>query len=104
MAVTRKSVLTECLEYERELWKVTSKKYDTLEPAHGMEAQWEEQKEKCRILQELIQALESEPVRRELAEWQKEIITGNIVDYTKLIEEQADGYQAENRDDRPERE
>lgn len=74
--ITKKSVLIECLEYERELWRVASKNYDTLEPAKGMGEQWEEQKEKCRILQELIAALESEPVRRELAQWQKDVMDG----------------------------
>lgn len=74
--ITQKSVLMECLEYERGLWKLCSKKYDTLIPMDGMQEKWNEQKEKCRILQELIQAYESEPVRRAIAGWQREVMDG----------------------------
>ena len=70
--ITRKSVLLECLEYERGLWKLTSKNYDTLEPMKGMDKEFDEQREKCRILEDLIHAYESENVRKALAEWQQE--------------------------------
>ena len=71
--ITRKSVLIECLEYERGLWKLTSKNYDTLEPMKGMDKEFDEQREKCRILEDLIHAYESENVRKALAEWQQEV-------------------------------
>ena len=71
--ITRKSVLLECLEYERGLWKLCSKNYDTLEPMKGMDKEFDEQREKCRILEDLIHAYESEPVKRALATWQQEV-------------------------------
>ena len=95
--ITKKSVLIECLEYEREIWKMASKKYDTLEPMKGMETQWEEQRQKCEILQELIQALDSEPVRRELAQWQRDVMDGKIVDYTQKMEQA--GWTSEEKPD-----
>ena len=45
-----------------------------LEAWPGMEEIFAERREKCRLLQEMIQALESEPVRRSMAEWQQEIM------------------------------
>ena len=74
--INRKSVLLECLEYERGLWKLCSRNYDMLEPMKGMDDKFDEQKEKCRILQELIQAYDSEPVRAALADWQKDVMDG----------------------------
>lgn len=85
--ITKKSVLIECLEYEREIWKLSSKRYDTMEPMKGMEKEWEEQREKCRILQELIQALDSEPVRREMAQWQRDVMAGKIENITEKVAE-----------------
>lgn len=72
--ITRKSVLIECLEIQRQKWKMCSRKYDTLEPMKGMEQQWNEQKAKCGLLEDLIHAYESPPVRKALADWQKEIM------------------------------
>lgn len=72
--ITRKSVLTECLQIQREKWKMCSRKYDTLEPMKGMEQQWNEQKTKCGLLEDLIHAYESPPVREALANWQQEIM------------------------------
>ena len=72
--ITRRAVLLECLEIQREMWKICSKRYDTLEPKKGMENIWNEQREKCRILKELIRANESEPVRAALANWQQQVI------------------------------
>ena len=70
--VTKRSVLMECLEYERGLWKLTSKNYDTLVPMAGMEEEWNAQREKCEILADMIRALECERVRQVLGDWQKE--------------------------------
>ena len=78
--MTRREVLIECLELEREMWRISSKKYDTLEPMAGMEAAWEDYREKCRIIQEMIQALESETVRNALANWQMDIMAGKEPD------------------------
>ena len=71
--ITTRNVLLECLEYERDIWKRVSKKYG-LVPAEGLDEEWEAQRRKCEILQDLIQALESEPVRRSIAGWQRELM------------------------------
>ena len=76
--VNKLSVLKECLEYERDLWKLTSEKYNMLTPMKGMEDLFEEQKAKCMILQEMIQALQVESVKRALADWQKDIMDNGI--------------------------
>ena len=70
--ITRKSVLLECLSIMREEQRICSKGYNSLEPAKGMEEAWEQGRRKIQILQEIIQALDSEPVLRALANWQKE--------------------------------
>lgn len=76
MEITRKRVLSEALEREERIMRAYSKN------GRGLEAQrdcWEEfkrQQEKCRILREMIQALDSEPVRKALANWQKEVMDG----------------------------
>ena len=67
--ITRKSVLIECLQIMREELNICSSKYNGLEPKKGMEEAWEQAREKVRILQALIPALESEPVKKALAEW-----------------------------------
>ena len=72
--VNRRTVLMECLEYERDLWKLTSEGYDMRIPMKGMEDLFAEQRAKCEILQELIHSLESEQVRHVLANWQKEVM------------------------------
>ena len=71
---TKKSVLLECLEYERGLKKMCSKEHKGLTAMKGLEDKFQEQAEKCRILEDMIHALDSEPVRRAMADWQKEII------------------------------
>ena len=70
--ITRKSVLLECLSIMREEQRICSKGYNSLEPAKGMEEAWEQGRQKIQILQEIIQALDSEPVLRAMANWQKE--------------------------------
>ena len=74
MAVTRRTVLEECLEYERDLWKLCSKDYNMLLPMKGMEDKFDEQKEKCRILMELLQAIKNESVCQALAGWQMDVM------------------------------
>lgn len=70
--INKKSVLIECLEYERGLWKLCSEGYDTLTPMKGMEDKWQEQRQKCEILADMIRAIQCEIVEQALAEWQKE--------------------------------
>lgn len=74
--ITRRSVLLECLQ-EREMeMKGYSRDARGLISLMGYEELFEESREKCRILRELVQALESEPVRKMIANWQMEIMNG----------------------------
>lgn len=90
--ITKKSVLLECLEYERGLKKMCSKEYKGLTAMKGLEDKFQEQAEKCRILEDMIHALDSEPVRRAMADWQKEIIENGPPKEMKL-----DGGEPEMR-------
>lgn len=72
--ITRKSVLIECLSIMREELNVCSKKYNGLEPKEGMEEAWQQGRKKIEILEDLIHAYESEPVRKVIADWQKELM------------------------------
>lgn len=72
--ITRKSVLLECLSIMRQELAICSTNYNGLEPKKGMEEAWEQGRQKVKILQELIQAYDSEPVRSALAGWQKEVL------------------------------
>ena len=67
-------VMKEILEQEQRAWRICSKRYDTLEPAKGMESKWDVQRERCEVLREIIQAYESEPVRKAIAGWQEIIM------------------------------
>ena len=93
------SVLKECLEYERDLWKLCSKNYDRLEPMKGLEEQFAEQKAKCEILSDMIQALQNENVRRAMADWQKDLMEHGIQTELKFDEER---YPKEYLPDHPE--
>ena len=49
--------------------RMASKNRRGFEALEGLEEEFEERREKCRILRDMIQALESGPVRAALAEW-----------------------------------
>lgn len=70
--ITRKSVLIEALQIMREELDICSEGYNGLIPKKGMEEAWEQARRKVQIMQDLIHAYESEPVRKALADWQKE--------------------------------
>lgn len=53
-------------------------------PMPGLTEQFEQQRKKCELLREMIHALESEPVRRVMADWQKEVMEGKKIDVTVL--------------------
>lgn len=74
MGNTNKSVLLECLEYERGLKKMCSVDHEGRLPLQGMEDLFHDQAEKCQILQDMIHAMDSETVRRAIADWQKDIM------------------------------
>lgn len=107
--ITRKSVLIECLQIMREELDICSKKYNGLEPKEGMEEAWQQARQKVQILQELIQAYDSEPVRAALANWQREVMEKgpkplNIEDlimprrplFSQRQEAKQNGYTTEN--------
>ena len=71
--ITKKSVLLECLSIMRSELAVCSTNYNGLAPAKGMEEAWSQGRRKIQILEELIHAYDSEPVRKAIAEWQIEV-------------------------------
>jgi hypothetical protein len=74
MEVTRRSVLLEALRMNEDWLRMFSKGQQGLEPKKGSEKQFEEQQQKCDVLREMIRALESEPVRKAMADWQAELM------------------------------
>ena len=72
--ITRKSVLLECLEYERGILKLCSQNHEGRIAAKGEEDLFRDQQQKIRILQEMIHALDSESVRQAMADWQKDVM------------------------------
>ena len=69
--ITLKSTLQEALEIIREELRLSSAKYNCLEPARGMEESWAQALVKVRILEAHIHALDSEEVRKALYKWKK---------------------------------
>jgi len=82
--ITRRSVLIEALENQEAQLSRCSVEGKKLIPLPGMKDIFRAQLEKCRILREMIHALESEPVRRVMADWQKDMMNGQQVDITML--------------------
>ena len=74
MNVTRRGILKEYLEIEIAALKTVSKNQTMLEPKQGKEAQWEWRRKRCGLLRDMIQALETEPVRKAMSDWQKIIM------------------------------
>ena len=70
--INRRSVLIECLAIMREELQICSKNWNGLEPKEGMEEAWQQCRQKIEILKEMIQSLQSEPVRKAWADWQIE--------------------------------
>lgn len=74
--VTRRETLLDCLAYQRKRKLMASKRQMGFEALEGLEEEFDTRGAKCRILQDMIQALESEPVRAALAEWQIRLMKG----------------------------
>lgn len=72
--ITRKSVLLECLEYERGIMRLCSEDHQGRLPAKGEEDLFFDQQKKCKILEELIHSLDSPVVRSALSDWQKDVM------------------------------
>lgn len=86
--INRRSVLIECLAIMREELQICSKNWNGLEPKEGMEEAWQQGRQKIEILKEMIQSLSSEPVRRALADWQKELMVKGIQTQLKFDDEE----------------
>lgn len=69
--ITLKSTLLEARDIIREELRLSSAKYNCLEPARGMEESWAQALTKVRILEAHIHALDDEGVRKALYEWKK---------------------------------
>jgi len=72
--ITRKSVLLECLEYERGIMRLCSEDHKGRLPARDEEDLFFAQQKKCKILEELIHALDNPQVRGILSDWQKDVM------------------------------
>ena len=78
--ITRRSVLEECLKQKKDFLKLASKDGLMLSAKEGMEEEFQEMAEKCRILREIIQDYENPEVReaaarwRNPAKWQRELM------------------------------
>ena len=90
--ITKKATLLECLDIMRRFRNCFSHKGWGAVPIERYQALFAEYQTKCEILEDMIHALDSEPVRAALANWQKEI----------MIENER-RYKAENGDHHPEK-
>lgn len=73
--ITRRNTLLKCLKHLELMKKMDSKDQKGMEPLDKETAEsFYELEEECRIIRELIQANESEPVRKAIADWQKEVM------------------------------
>ena len=79
--ITRRSVLEECLKQKEGFLRLASKNDLMTMPKKGMEKEYEEMQQKCRILREIIQDYECPEVReaaarwRDPAKWQRDIMS-----------------------------
>ena len=88
MEITRRSVLSAALQEKEMELKTFSVGFRGLEARRGCEKEFDRYREECRVLRELIQALDYEPVKaaiaefleereeKEPAEWQKDVMAG----------------------------
>lgn len=109
MNITRRSVLLDALKARELIVQRNSVDGMMLLPRDGCEESFQRYSEECRILRELIQALQDSCVRaaiaefldeHEPAEWQKEVMTGEK--QVGLFAEVKDGHQKEDGADHPE--
>ena len=107
-SVTRRSVLVSALRFRETVVAQSSVNGVGLRARPGMEETFERYQEECRILRELMQVLEYEPVKAAIAEflgtveeeplkeWQRDVMDGKR---TGLFN---DGHQTENAVDHSE--
>lgn len=74
MKITKRETLLECLDLMKKIRNAFSQDSWGLAAIERYTAIFEEYDEKCQILREMIQAMESEPVRAAMADWQKMVM------------------------------
>lgn len=84
--ITRRNVLLECLDMMRMRLSVVSVNRQGRIPIRGYEDEFMRRQQKCRVIQDMIQALESEPVRAALANWQIMLMKGEKPTTNDLVE------------------
>jgi len=70
MEITRKGILLEYLQREKMGLASCSRNARGLEPIRGFEEEFDRSEKRCRIVRELIQALESNEVEDAMMRWQ----------------------------------
>lgn len=63
-----------CLVILREDLRICSEDYRGLTPKKGMEPVWQECREQVEAVENMIHALDNEPVRAALAKWQVKVM------------------------------
>lgn len=84
--ITLKGMLEDYLIHEVDIMMMCSKGNAGIEPLPEFEEEFDEQQEKCRILRELIQAIQNENVKQAiqdwrsmtLRDWQKQVLEGQM--------------------------
>ena len=89
MEVTKRETLLECLDLMKKFRACFSHKGMGMMPTPRYAALFKEYDEKCRILREMLQALESEPVRKALANWQQMVMEKGP-EALRLVEDEMD--------------
>ena len=74
MEVTKRETLLECLDLMQKFRRCFSEKGSGLTPIPRYKALFDEYDAKCEILRDMLQALESEPVRAAMANWQQMVM------------------------------
>lgn len=95
MEVTKRETLLECLDLMKKFRACFSHKGMGMMPTPRYAALFKEYDEKCRILREMLQALESEPVRKALANWQMMVMEKGP-EALKLVGDEIDRIDADN--------
>lgn len=84
--ISLKGMLEDYLMHEVDILMMCTKGQAGIEPLPEFEEEFDEQQEKCRILRELIQAIQNENVKKAiqdwrngtLREWQKNVLDGQM--------------------------
>ena len=99
MEITKRQTLLECLDLMTKFRNSFSHKGMGISAIERYQALYEEYDRKCEILREMIRALESEPVRRALADWQRMELPPAVLTFDG---EGKDGYPERDEPDHTE--